>query len=238
MDACNAKMIRSALGLSLLLLGGCGNAPAAADIGSAGAGGSGGDSEVLYPETLPYARSVESFTPGEGAGFGESSLPDVVLGPPRGMGERSGSLHVLSLGVGGEIVLGFGERTIVDEPGPDFVVFENAFWPGGVRSMVYAELGEVSVSEDGETWLTFPCDSEGDGEGGFSGCAGASPTLEFDPLALVPLDLANSGGDAFDLADLELPSARFVKIIDLGTLEPAGTSSGFELDAVGLAHKE
>jgi len=238
MDACNAKMIRWALGLSLLLLGGCGNAPAAADIGAAGAGGGGGDSEVLYPETLPYARSVESFTRGEGAGFGESSLPDVVLGPPRGMGERSGSLHVLSLGVGGEIVLGFGERTIVDEPGPDFVVFENAFWPGGVQSMVYAELGEVSVSEDGETWLTFPCDSEGDGEGGFGGCAGASPTLEFDPLALVPLDAAASGGDAFDLADLELASARFVKIIDLGTLEPAGTSSGFDLDAVGLAHQQ
>ena len=49
------------------------------------------------------------------------------------------------------------------------VVFENAFWPGGVRSMVYAELGEVSVSEDGETWLSFPCDHEGDGEGGFAG---------------------------------------------------------------------
>jgi hypothetical protein len=238
MDACNAKMIRSALWLSLLLLGGCATAPGPAHDGSAGAGGSGGDSEVLYPETLPYARSVESFTPGEGAGFGESSLPDVVLGPPRGMGERSGSLHVLSLGVGGEIVLGFGERTILDEPGPDFVVFENAFWPGGVRNMVYAELGEVSVSEDGETWLTFPCDSEGDGEGGFSGCAGASPTLEFDPLALVPLDVIASGGDAFDLADLGVASARFVKIIDLGTLEPGGTSSGFDLDAVGLAHQE
>lgn len=222
------------VGLWLALLGGCGNAPAA-DIG---AGGAGGDSEVVYPETLPYARSVESFTPGEGAGFGEDSLPDVVLGPPRGMGERRGSLHVLSLGKGGEIVLGFGERAIIDEPGPDFVVFENAFWPGGVRSMVYAELGEVSVSEDGETWLTYPCDREGDGEGGFTGCAGASPTLQFDPLALVPLDAVRSGGDAFDLADVELARARFVKITDLGTLEPAGTSSGFDLDAVGLTHQQ
>jgi hypothetical protein len=222
----------------LLLLGGCGNTPVAADGGATGAGGAGDDREVVYPETLPYARSVESFTPGEGGGFGESSLPEVVLGPPRGMGERSGSLHVLSLGVGGEIVLGFGERTIVNEPGPDFVVFENAFWPGGVRSMVYAELGEVSVSEDGETWLTFPCDSGGDGEGGFAGCAGASPTLKFEPLALVPLDAAASGGDAFDLADVQLASARFVKITDLGTLELTGTSSGFDLDAVGLTHQE
>lgn len=226
-------MTRSACWLSLLLLG-CGNAPATAD----GAAGAAGDGELDYPETLPYARSVESFTPGEGAGFGEGSLPDVVLGPPRGMGEQSGSLHVLSLGQGGEIVLGFGEREIANEPGPDFVVFENAFWPGGVRSMVYAELGEVSVSEDGEVWLTFPCDSGGDGEGGFAGCAGVSPALEFDPLALVPLDVAASGGDAFDLADLEIESARFVKITDLGTLELTGTSSGFDLDAVGLTHQE
>ena len=234
MDASHAKVSR-ALAL-LLVLGGCGNAPAAAEPGAGGSAGE--DDEIRYPETLPYARSVESFSPGEGAGFGESLMPGVVLGPPRGKGEQSGSLDVVSLGLGGEIVLGFGERAIADEPGPDFIVFENAFWPGGDPSQVYAELGEVSVSLDGETWHTFPCQSEGDGQGAFPGCAGATPTQKYDPLSVLPLDPEQAGGDAFDLAELELESASFVRIVDLGTLGETGTSSGFDLDAVGLTHQE
>ena len=116
------------------------------------------------------------------------------------------------------------------------IVFENAFWPGGDKTMVFAELGEVSVSEDGETWKTFPCDATGDGEGSFPGCAGATPTLEYDAEQLIPLDPALSGGDAFDLADVGLKRARFVKIHDLETLPPVGMSSGFDLDAVGVIH--
>jgi hypothetical protein len=237
MDQAQQKVSGLRLALALLVLGGCGNAPAAAELGAGGAG-DGAEPGVEYPETLPYARSVESFTPGPAAGFGQSKLPEVVLGPPRGKGERAGSLDVASLGVGGEIVLGFGDRRLEDEAGADFVVFENAFWPGGDASQVYAELGEVSVSEDGETWLTFPCDRAGDGAGNFAGCAGVMPTLEFDPLTLVPLDPEQTGGDAFDLADLGLTTARFVKITDLGTLGETGTSSGFDLDAVGLTHQE
>lgn len=235
MDARDSKVSNWALALGLLLLGGCGNTPAAAD---AGAGGSGVDDEVTYPETLPYARSVESFSPGESAGFGEDELPDVVLGPPRGKGEQAGSLHVVSLGLGGEIVLGFGERAISDEPGPDFIVFENAFWPGGDPSQVYAELGEIAVSQDGQTWHTFGCDREGNGAGSFPGCAGATPTQKYDPLEVLPLDHERTGGDAFDLADLGLESASFVRITDLSTLGETGTSSGFDLDAVGLTHQD
>jgi hypothetical protein len=223
-----------AIALLLLAVGCGGNAPAEADDSAAGA--SGGDAEVVYPESLPYARGVESFTPGAAAGFGASALPDVVLGPPRGKGETAGSLDVVSLGAGGEIVLSFGDKAIVDGDGADFVVFENAFWPGGDASQVYAELGRVSVSEDGETWLDFACDTAREGEGRFPGCAGATPTLKFDPLELLPLDPAQTGGDAFDLADVELESARFVKIVDLRTLEPTGTSTGFDLDAVGIVN--
>ncbi|HEY6078226.1 MAG TPA: hypothetical protein VIW29_05455, partial [Polyangiaceae bacterium] len=113
-----------------------------------------------------------------------------------------------------------------------------AFWPGGDRSQVYAELGEVSVSQDGETWLTFPCQSEGDGHSNFPGCAGWTPTLAFDPLDLVPLDLERSGGDAFDLADVGLDQARFVRIVDLKTLDSGGNTAGFDLDAVGLLGQE
>jgi hypothetical protein len=188
--------------------------------------------------TLPYARSVESFTPGASAGYNEDELPAVVLGPPLGIGTGAGSLDVVSLGVGGEIVLGFGQRTIVDGAGPDFVVFENAFWPGDDETLVYAELGEVSVSDDGETWLSFTCDTTGDGAGRFAGCAGFSPTLGYDPVELLPLDPELSGGDAFDLADVGLGRARFVKIRDLHTLAAAGNSGGFDLDAVGIVNVE
>lgn len=222
---------------SWLLLLACAAAPDTAP-DAAGGGQQAGQGPVEYPESLPYARTVESFTPGEGAGFGQDALPDVVLGPPSGKGTRSGSLDVLSLGAAGEIVLGFGEREIVDETGADFIVFENAFWPGGEETQVYAELGEVSVSADGQTWLAFPCSRESDPEGHFPGCAGVTPSLAFDPLSLLPLDPEQSGGDAFDLAEVGLDRARFVKIRDLETLAPAGNSSGFDLDAIGLTHQE
>jgi hypothetical protein len=213
---------------------------AGGDTAEAGAGGvaaeAGAGGASFGATTSVYASGVESFTPGTSAGYNQDKLPGIVLGPPVGEGNESGSLDVASLGAAGEIVLAFGNFSIVDGPGPDLVVFENAFWPSGDASAVFAELGEVSVSEDGETWETFPCDAEGDGEGNFPGCAGVTPTLVYDAEKLMPLDPAQSGGDAFDLADLGLKRARFVKIRDLETLPPGGTSAGFDLDAVGVIH--
>ena len=54
-------------------------------------------------------------------------MPDIVLGPPVGGGALAGSLDVVSLGFSGEIVLCFEPNAIVDGPGADFIVFENAF---------------------------------------------------------------------------------------------------------------
>jgi len=64
---------------------------------------------------------------------------------------------VVSLGCGGSIIVSFSPNAIVDGPGVDFTVFENPFWIGGNSNDVYAEPGEVSVSDDGTTWHTFPC---------------------------------------------------------------------------------
>jgi len=186
---------------------------------------------------LPYASAVVSFEPGDEAGFGEDAFPDVVLGPPQGGGEQAGSLDVLSLGKGGSIVLGFEPYAIVDGAGADFVVFENAFWPGGDPTAVFAEPGEVSVSEDGEEWRAFPCDAKGDGAGHFTGCAGITPTEKYDAKSLLPLEPALSGGDAFDLADLGLARVRFVKIRDRSNAGAAPTA-GFDLDAIGIATAE
>jgi len=199
----------------------------------------GGDSDAaragLDAGELPYVTEVVAFEPGDSAGYGQDDLPDVVLGPPRGKGEQVGSLHVLSLGVGGEIVLGFEPRAIVDEPGVDLVVFENAFWAGGDPSSVFAEPAEVAVSEDGEVWHTFACDQDGDAERQFAGCAGWTPTLEYDAGELVPIDPEQTGGDRFDLAELGLSTARYVRIRDLSD-QGEGTNAGFDLDAVGLVH--
>jgi hypothetical protein len=195
-------------------------------------GGSDGDEPPGAATPLPYASEVVRFDPGAEAGFGEAKLPGVVLGPPKGPGLEAGSLDVLSLGKGGSIELGFEGDAIADVAGPDFVVFENAFWPSGDASAVFAEPGAVSVSEDGETWLEFPCDAEGDGAGRFEGCAGWSPTLAYDASRSVPLDPSLTGGDAFDLADVGISRALFVRVVDRSNAGEEPTA-GFDLDAVG-----
>jgi len=188
------------------------------------------------PEDLPYASEVISFDPGINAGYGQTKMPGVVLGPPTPGSPNSGSLDVLTLGVGGEIVLGFGERRIINGPGADFVVWENPFWQGGNPETPFAELGEVAVSDDGETWYTFPCEVEVE-EGFDPMCAGWRPRSEFDPCTLVPLDPTLSGGDPFDLEGIGLEEVRFVRIRDLAT-EGGAPSAGFDLDAIGAVYLE
>lgn len=217
-------------------------------VGAPAAAGCGGDDEPDEPavdaeeqrlpiDELPYAQEVVSFKPGAGAGYGQDRFPGVVLGPPDGKGELAGSLDVLSLGVGGELILGFGDRAVVDGPGPDLVVFENPFWFKGQPAEVFAELGRVSVSEDGERWFSFGCDVEAEAPGRWPGCAGWSPTLAYDGWNLTQVSFAQTGGDGFDLADVGLSRARFVKIEDLSQ-DGAPPSAGFDLDAVGLIHYE
>ena len=59
---------------------------------------------------------------------------------------------------------------------------------------------------------------------------------------LVGLDPNAAGGDSFDLSDLGLSAARFVRIRDLGTVEcpmdPAikPISGGFNLDAIAIVN--
>src|SRR5438552_10702325 len=54
-----------------------------------------------------YATQVMSFKPGPGGGFNDQHL-DLVLGRPEGAGASAGSLHVVSLGHGGEMTLKLG----------------------------------------------------------------------------------------------------------------------------------
>lgn len=183
----------------------------------------------------PFADAVVSFQPGSGSGFGADRFPDIVLGPPKGGGLQQGGFDVLSLGAGGSIVLK-SDAAILDGPGADFIVFENAFYAGGNPAAPFAEPGEVAVSQDGTRFFVFPCAS-GNRVELYPGCAGVHPVLANAELNdLDPTDPAAAGGDAFDLGELGLPWARFIRIRDLSS-EGTGTSAGFDLDALSVVHQ-
>ncbi len=220
------------LGLSSLAWLGCGGGDT-----STGAGGGGGGVAAPSFGCDPGAEAsrtiscVVSYSPGEAGGFGEDHFPEIIYGPPEGGGDTAGSTDVLSLGRGGEIVVGFGGNAIVDGDGPDFIVFENAFYQGGDPNLVFAEPGEVSVSADGETWFVFPCNTAKP----YEGCAGKSPVFAREDLGISPFDVMSAGGDAFDLADLGLAEARFVRIKDVSNFGGSPTA-GFDLDAIAIVN--
>jgi len=178
-----------------------------------------------------YVSRVVSFTPGKGAGFGQDQLPGIVEGPPAGTGNAQGSLDTLSLGAGGEIVVELASE-VIDGPGVDLVVFENAFFANGNPATIWKELGEVSVSGDGEQWVTFPCDPAHLEE---SHCAGWHPVYAGPASGVSALDVEQAGGDPFDLATVGLARARYVKIRDLSAAAVPPTA-GFDLDAVAVIH--
>ncbi len=169
----------------------------------------------------PGADSVVAFTPGEAAGFGADSMPDVVLSVPHGAGDTEGSLDVLSLGVGGAITLYFKDDIIVDGPGPDFTVFENPFFIAGDSLDRYIEAAIVEVSRDGEEYYRFPFDFRPEaGPPGnphrYVGLAGVEPVYSNDGYP-DPTDPGVSGGDHFDLGQVGLPNASYIRIIDTGS---------------------
>ena len=181
-----------------------------------------------------FATSVESFTAGPGPTFGQADLPQVVLGPPKGAGAVNGSLDVVTLGNGGSITLGFSPSSIVDGPGPDFIVFENPFYVNGNPDVPFAELASVEVSEDGEHFQGFPCTAT---QAPFDGCAGFHPVYANpDSNAIDATDPAVAGGDAFDLAELGMSGARYVRITDRADL--TGMNGTFDLDAVSIVNAD
>jgi hypothetical protein len=247
------RAVLTALSTALLLaLASCsdaaepaGSAPDAGGSSSSGAlaGDAGADAPAVeddpaerQPET-GFVTHVESFTPGACAGFNADKMPGVVFGAPRGAGAQSGGLDVVSLGTGGSIVLSFDPVSIVDGAGPDFTVFENAFFASGNPNRPFQEPAEVSISVDGETWLTFPCLVDG---GMAAGCAGMTPVYSTPGNEISPTDPAVSGGDSFDIGQLGATSVRYVRIHDVGTAACSGAggpgSNGFDLDAIAVIH--
>lgn len=189
-----------------------------------------GCADALEPS--PFVARVVSFMPGDGGGYGADQLPGIVLGPPRGAGTLMGSLDTLSLGRAGEVTLELGSD-VVDHAGPDFIVFENPFWISGIAGRTYVEPGLVSVSEDGETFVPFPCDPEAAPE--YPGCAGIRPVFSNPDGGPSPFDVLAAGGDSYDLGTIGVSRARFVRILDAGLgAALGGGKDGFDLDSIAI----
>jgi hypothetical protein len=190
-----------------------------------------------------FITQIIDFKQGTCAGYGANDALGMVAGPPQGLGDDQGGVNVLSLGGGGSLTVGFGQNAIVDRPGIDFVVFENPFnISGGGR---YVEPGRVSVSEDGVHWTAFPCNDttqeEPDGGWGATHCGGMNLVFANSEINdISPFDLDAAGGDQFDLADIGVSMARYVRIDNMIDIEPCPDSgvkpdkNGFDLDAIAI----
>jgi hypothetical protein len=186
-----------------------------------------------------FATQVVSYNQGTGGGVFDQAN---ALGGPQGGGLGSGAVHVLTLGVGGDVTLGF-DVTIADGPGVDFTLFENGFVFTFGGTGCYAEVAAVEISSDGASFARFPSRYAGPAGpvaaftplpvGTFAGLSGGSPVLaNVMTNAIDPYDPVVSGGESFDLAWLasdplvvagtvDLGAIRFVRLVDLG----AGTTS-------------
>lgn len=163
------------------------------------------------PSIWPVAVYDYHFGTSQTFGQGDAYFPYNVLGEICTTATPSNPCadpcQVVSLGKGGFIVLEF-DPPIADGPGADFIVFENAFQYG--QGQVFDEWMIVSVSQDGQTWHTFPYDSiTGAGLAGRTptGCTGCPSPINWQ-------DPTQAGGDAFDLQVVGLPWARYVKVSD------------------------
>jgi hypothetical protein len=193
----------------------------------------------LQPLHAQWGRAsidtVYAFVPGTGqnAGQGPAVFPANIFGSPalvaREDVQATDPNDVCSIGLGGVIVVGWKGAVVVDGPGADLTVFENAFRYGNGR--LFAEPARIDVSADGVHWTSFPMDTNT-----FAGCAGMTPTHGDQD----PWDPNVSGGDAFDLASIGVDSIRYVRITDVTTMlmnDPTNplydpSLTGFDLDAV------
>ena len=146
--------------------------------------------------------------PGQGlSAFGDPSL---AINGVFGAGTSAGSSDVYSLGLTGasaSVTLAWSGDPLLDGPGPDLGVFENAF---DHAAGTFIDPIVVEVSPDGTRWVTFPVDYVADDEttwsddpAHWSGFAGLEPVLLNEATHPVdPFHPSEAGGDRFDLADL------------------------------------
>jgi hypothetical protein len=185
----------------------------------------------------PYADEVISFSPLSPSG----ASTDLTLGPPEGEGLYKGSSDVVALHArvydgtepcGGNIVLKFSDNIVVNEYGDDFTVFENAFsikpenqQHDDANDQVWMEPAIISVSQDGNTYYTFPYDyvphTYSDGTTNYynpysyqKGFAGLNPVFSNNGTP-DPTNPSVSGGDSFDLSDITRKKLFWIQYIKI-----------------------
>ena len=185
-----------------------------------------------------YIDRVVEYKVGEGGGYGEKKAAYIVLGPPHGMGKFLGGSDVSRWA---KMATSRWNSSITKwsmKPGPDFIIFENAFLEklGDDPGKGNFELAKVEVSYDGREWHEFPYVTTREE------CAGLDPVYANPDTPegrdIDPADPKTAGGDAFDLADLKvkLKAIRYVRITDLGNGAGANGTAGFDLDAIVAVH--
>jgi PEP-CTERM motif-containing protein len=181
-----------------------------------------------------------------GGGNASFGTGNEALGPADG-----NSSHVVSLGDGGQITLGFAQP-ITNGPGADLAVFENSF------SDIFLELAFVEVSSNGVDFVRFPAVSLTQSTTQV-GTFGSLDATNLDNLAGkyrggfgTPFDLSQVAGLS---VNVDVNHIQFVRVIDvIGTIAPAlgsrdslgnlvndpyptaFASGGFDLDGVGVIH--
>ncbi len=169
-----------------------------------------------------------------------------VVGPAEGT-----FWDVASLGDGGSVTLEF-ELPIVDGPGYDFAVFENAF------DDYFLELAFVEVSSDGSNFYRFECNSLTPSDTQ----VGTWDTLDTTDINGLAGKYRQGYGTPFNLNELadvnellDVSRITHVRVIDVvGSIQNAYASydswgkiindpwatpfekGGFDLDAVGVIH--
>ena len=184
--------------------------------------------------------TVYSFIPGTGQSNGQDSayFPANIFGTPGEHGDSiapvSAQEDLLSLGLNGEITVGFKNFSVIDGDGNDFFIFENVMF-NLLAKKYFVEPAKVAVSENGNDWYEFPFDSLT-----LEGCAGTHPTY-----ADIHGDgFTDRGGDGFDIASSGFNAINYIKITDISSIIKNNKQhpfydpiiSGFDLDAVVAVH--
>ncbi len=171
-----------------------------------------------------WADQIQHYAPASGVQTNASPL--AALGRPDGITVSLGDRDQAELSAGlaaGTMTVQF-RRAILDGPGWDLAVFENAF-PVSPNGQVFGELAYVEVSDDGEHFARFPSTSlttERLDIGFGTAFSGIDPTDVHNLAGKHPA----GQGTAFDLAQLstsepvlrgqvDLQRIRFVRIVDI-----------------------
>lgn len=211
-----------------------------------------GCDERCLTEAVAFADQVVD-APGAVPGAdGTTGDPQLAVNGVRGCGAGCGSQDVFSLGltpdVDNYIVLAWSGRRVGNGPGPDFVVFENAFLSSGGGT--FMDLIVVQVSLDATAWVDLPHEYRAPDEHVYStdpedwpGFAGRHPVLlheEDNPVD--PFDPRAAGGDAFDLDDLPAgdPTAdliraegfRFLRLVSAASLTNPDTGEPYPKEPI------